>query len=301
MAAPVVPPVPQPPGWSEQVLALPDPPPDADVASIPAVGILGILINADVAAQDLATQPNATFIGNALTAGMGIEKFADAVARVVGFQPIRQKAPRSTPDGQIETGNESYIGQFLAWGNANREAFKRVLYTVFNNYAAPMQTNVTNAVAGNVTINVDMAVRAKHFVHTHPAQQVFEKYLTPIPIPTPQSDTPFMMTIPSYDVRQIADVREAGAGISDYRKRAMQRGFLRMERLHSVMVCMNHIGDEMKAAKEAVAALNLPVGTVDAIRGAGGNGGGGPAAVPNPILTYLFDQPPAAAGAMDSD
>ena len=286
-----------PPGWPAGALALPGPPPDADIASIPTLGITRILtIDVEDPAANIATTRNITDIGAAVTAGVGIQKFVDSVARIVGFQPVPQKTRQSTVDGAaIDLDPDAYLGKFLQWGNVNREMFKRVMYTLFNNYAGEMQANVATAIAGNATHQVDMTVRAKHFVDTHSPLQTFSKYLTPTPAATPLPASPFMMTIPTYDVRQVAAVRQAGTGISNYRKRAMQRGFFRMERLNSAMIWINHIGDEMRAAKAAVAALGLSGPAMAAIRNAGGGGvagagaGAGGAVPTNSILAYLFE------------
>jgi len=275
--------------WPQHVLTLPGSPSPADVASIPALGITAILADVVDPAVNLFNAVNINRIATALStgAGVGIDGFVDAVARVVGFQPVPQKTPRSTADGAIDERPEGYIGVFLDWGNVNRVAFNRVVCTVFNNYLGQMRANVAGAVAGNVRVSTDVTARAKQYVATHPPTQVFEKYLTPVPVPSPLPASPFMMTLPTYDVRQIAHIRQAGNGISNYRKRAMQRGFYRMERLNTAMIWMDHIGDEMRAAKAAIAGLNIVAGDLTVLRGAG-TGAGAPA---NSILAYLFEAP----------
>ena len=247
--------------------------------------LLAALDDADAV---ITTVENADMLARLLPAGHGmnvgvgvgagtsvIDVFATYIASVLGFQPVPQRARRLQPSGEIDTENGSYVAELLFWGAANREAFKRILYAVFNQYADTLHDNVTNAIANTGFIGIDVTRRAKGFLNTHTPQRAFHKYLTAIPEVV--QDNVFLMHVPSYDVRVLTAERDAGAGISDYRLRAMQRGYLRMERLQSTMMWAAEMGDVLRNARSIAKNINIP----DACRATILNSN-------DKLLTYLF-------------
>jgi hypothetical protein len=247
-----------------------------------------LLVELDDADADITTVDNANMLARLLPAGHGmnvgvgvgagtsvIDVFATYIASVLGFQPVPQRARRLQPNGEIDTENGSYVAELLFWGAANREAFKRILYAVFNQYADTLHDNVTTVIENTGFIGIDVTRRAKGFLNTHTPQRAFHKYLTAIPEVV--QDSVFLMRVPSYDVRVLTAERDAGAGISDYRLRAMQRGYLRMERLQSTMMWAAEMGDVLRNARSIAKNIDIP----DACRATILNSN-------DKLLTYLF-------------
>ena len=262
--------------------------PDADdLENIPDA-IQTLLVKLDDAGAVITTIDNADMLARLLPAGHGmnvgvgvgagtsvIDVFATYIASVLGFQPVPQRARRLQPDGEIDTEDGSYVAELLFWGAANREAFKRILYAVFNKYADALHVNVTNAIENTGFITIDVTRRAKGFLNTHTPQRAFHKYLTAIPEVV--ENNVFLMHVPSYDVRVLTAERDAGAGISDYRLRAMQRGYLRMERLQSTMMWAAEMGDVLRNARSIARNIDLSDDCRATILDSG-----------DKLLTYLF-------------
>ena len=207
------------------------------------------------------TADNRAKLGRALQErGVRVEAFARQIAGALGFQPVISAARRQWPDGRTDLAETAYLGRLLDWGVENAAMFRRVLYLAFDDLEAPMAEQAGRNRANNCTTVVDMVRVAQSFLLQHPSEPAFAHYLTkpPTPVPITRATGVGAVRVPRYDVHRLLDATDAGHGITDRRKRAMQRGFERMERLQTAMIYIKHIGTELETARRAVASMPQP-------------------------------------------